>query len=47
MNPRPPGSAIKEFDANELTLILHINIKVDDKKEIKGDMLEMTFEAYK
>lgn len=41
------GFRIKELHANELKLILDINIKVDDNKEIKGDIIEMIFEVYR
>jgi hypothetical protein len=41
------GFRIKELHANELKLIIDIDIKVDDMKEIKGDIIEMIFEVYK
>lgn len=41
------GFRIKELYANELKLIIDIDIKVDDMKEIKGDIIEMIFEVYR
>lgn len=40
------GFRIKELHANELKLIIDIDFKLEDKKEIKGDIIEMIFEVY-